>query len=545
MAYDPNKNTLVRRTTQPVKQQNQPQPAPSVQVQSSLPPMPATQPVQPVQPVVQPRAKISSSQQQTDPRFAQALARKLQADVAAKQTQLEERQKAFEAEYAKANQGVPAQQRISELLTIINAPAGGPDVEAQREAAVQEYQKLQSLQYQGPTGLTGAADIAALSQLAGSPELLAQQYGIGALGDGDVSGLVSSELSVPELSQALSSAESLAERALSEEEKAKQRSGLLKLLTEGTRTQAEAGIKSKEQEMLAGLSEAQQTELDAKKAAFDKIKEGLFLTGEISKNDLRKLGLNPDDPEVANTLNNLLGLDTSVIEGISNPSTSWARPNTRPTDLATLESRIKDLKRRQTEEGLQLTPEQQKLIALYNSISDLERDTTEGSAINYAKKEDLARINALRRLRGQELYTEEDLGKAGEIGKLSQSNLSELISQLREESKYGHEDRIEEMKEYGKSKLSVDKTLNSLYNKILSGGAKAGQYINELEKYAKKSHPWTYKRLQRYKDIFGWNADLVKAFAENQKNATNTRISDYENIMSPEKSAVTRKIKLT
>jgi len=513
-------------TTQPAQQQ------PSQAVQSSLPSM---------QPQKKPAAPVTYQQQAgavADPRFSQALAQKLQSDVAVKTAALQQQQAQFQEELNKASGGVPAQERIGSLLSKITSGQAS-------EAELAEYDKLQKMQYQGPMGLQGDANIAALSQLAGSPELLAQQYAgfaPGGVRPGDFAKAMAGLQMSPELSSAQQAATGLAQKAMSAEEIAAQQAALLKSQTEAVKTQAETAVKAEEQKMLGELSEGQKAELERKKAAFDKIKEGLFLTGQVSKSDLKKIGLDPNDPQVANTLNNLLGLNTSVIGGIADPSIGFGSSKA-PQDLKTLESRINDLKRRQIEEGLELTPEQQATISIYDQIQGLQRDTTEGSAINYAKKEDLARINALRKLRGQELIKEEDVGKAGEFGKLSQSDLSGLIGKLKEGSTYADTKSIEKMR-------SVDNTLNDYYNKILTGGAKAGQYINDLQTFAKNNPDnehaaYVAKRLERFKDIWGgWDAKLVKDFAEAQKKEVSKRVGEYHKQLG-QRSTPTRKIKLT
>jgi hypothetical protein len=274
---------------------------PTQAVQSSLPPM---------QPQKKPTAPVTYQQQAgavADPRFSQALAQKLQLDVKAKQAQLEQQQAQFQTELDKAAGGVPAQQRISDLLGRITSGQAS-------EVELSEYDKLQKMQYQGPKGLEGTANIAALSQLASSPELLAQQYAgfaPGGVRPGDFAKAMAGLQKSPGLASAQQAASKLAEKAMSAEEIAAQQAGLLKGQTEAAKTQAETAVKSEQEKYMAGLSGEAKAEIESKKSALDRLKAGIFMGEKISQADLQKLGLTREQ------LANLKGLDVSQIEGVS------------------------------------------------------------------------------------------------------------------------------------------------------------------------------------------------------------------------------------
>jgi hypothetical protein len=384
----------------------------------------------PVQQQKKPAAPVTYQQQAgavADPRFSQALAQKLQSDVAAKTAALQQQQTQFQEELNKASGGVPAQERISSLLGKITSGQAS-------EAELSEYDKLQKMQYQGPTGLQGTANIAALSQLAGSPELLAQQYAgfaPGGVRPGDFAKAMAGLQKSPELASAQQAATGLAEKAMSAEEIAAQQAGLLKGQTEAAKTQAETAVKAEQEKYMAGLGEEAKGQIEAKKGALDKLKAGLFMGQKVSQSDLQKLGLSKEDVQ------ELKGLDISQVEGLG-----------EIRSVEDLDKAVKELKKRQTESGSTssvLTPEQDRLINVYESLGGISRGQDEAAGVAYAQKGDLAKINALRRLTGQAALKEEDVGKGAESGKISKDALSQLKGSLAatEGEKYAGQEDIE------------------------------------------------------------------------------------------------------
>lgn len=418
--YDPRKKQQQPAQQQPVQQPGQLQPAqPSQAVQSSLPPM--QQPQQaPVQQQKKPAAPVTYQQQAgavADPRFSQALAQKLQSDVSAKTAALQQQQAQFQEQLNKASGGVPAQERISDLLSKITSGQAS-------EAELSEYDKLQKMQYQGPTGLQGTANIAALSQLAGSPELLAQQYAgfaPGGVRPGDFAKAMAGLQMSPELASAQQAATGLAEKAMSAEEIAAQQAGLLKGQTEAAKTQAETAVKAEQEKYMAGLSEEQKSQIESKKAALDKLKEGLFFTGSVSKSQLNKLGLSPDDVK---GLKAVRLKDVSGFEGIQN--------------ISDLDKKIEelDIKKRK---GETLTPEQEKLIGVSSKLKGISRGADESATLGYAKKTDLSKINALRKLTGLPPIKEEELEKAKDAGLVSKEDIASLVGSQKGEMDYGEQ----------------------------------------------------------------------------------------------------------
>jgi len=431
--YDPRKSRL----EQPGQQQQQPQQQaqPAAPVQSSLPAMQQPQQQQPQvaqagqpQQTAQvekkkPAAPITYQQQAgavADPRFSQALAQKLQQDVAAKQAALQQQQAEFQQKLTEAGSGVAgAPTRINEILGKVKAGTA-------TDAELAEFQSLQQAQYQGPTGLDGAANIAALSQLAASPALLAQQYAgfaPGGVSAGDFQRAMAGLQKSPQLAAAQEAATGLAQQATSAEEVATQQAALLKGQTEATKEAAETGSKAAEAEYTGQLSEAQKAETQAKTEALKRLKEGLFFSGKkIKQSDLDTLGLTQDQ------LKNLKSLNVGDVEGFEGV-----------TDITELNKKIENLKTKQTEEGSSsLTPEQQRLLTVYKEFTDFDRDIDKSSQYGYAKKEDLAKINALRRIRGQAPLTPEEvelIGKGKESGRVSGETLSGMIGRLTEGEK--------------------------------------------------------------------------------------------------------------
>lgn len=538
--YDPRKKQQQPAQQQPGQQPGQQQPAqpaqPSQAVQSSLPPM--QQPQQPQQAPVQqqkkPAAPVTYQQQAgavADPRFSQALAQKLQSDVAAKTAALQQQQAQFQEELNKASGGVPAQERISGLLGKITSGQAS-------EAELSEYDKLQKMQYQGPMGLQGTANIAALSQLAGSPELLAQQYAgfaPGGVRPGDFAKAMAGLQRSPELSSAQQAASGLAQKAMSAEEIAAQQAGLLKGQTEAAKTQAETAVKAEQEKYMAGLGEEAKGQIEAKKGALDNLKEGLFMGKSVSKAALKKLGLSTEDVQ------NLKTLDFRSVGGLGEIKS-----------LDDLDKAVKALETKQSEAGSSasvLTPEQQKLISVYKNLGEVGREQDEDAGIAYAQKGDLAKINALRRLTGQPLLKEEDIGKGAESGGVSKDKLSALKGSLSDIAGQEATD-VSSVKTARQGILNErnfnDKLVNA-YDVISSmdstkwdveqakkTGMSFDKYLDKLEKDTKAqkdSNPhasWLYDRLQRMKGLLGWDRKAIKKLAKAQKKEVAKRRDEYK-----------------
>jgi len=478
--YDPRKKGPTP-AAQPAGQQPV-QAQPAAPVQSSLPSMQQPQQAPAQQPVAQAGQPQQASQAQqrkpavpvtyqqqagavADPRFSQALAQKLQQDVAAKQAALQQQQAQFQEQLSQAAGGVPAQQRIGDLLSKITSGTAS-------EAELGEYDKLQKLQYQGPTGLQGTANIAALSQLAGSPELLAQQYAgfaPGGVRPGDFAKAMAGLQKSPELTSAQQAATGLAQEAMSAEEIAAQQAGLLKGQTEAAKTQAETAVKAEQEKYMAGLGEEQKSQIESKKAALDKLKEGLFFTGSVSKSELKKLGLDPSD---VNQLRAVKLQDVSGFEGIQN--------------ISDLDKKIEelDIKKRK---GEALTPEQEKLIGISAKLKGISRGADESAALGYAKKTDLSKINALRKLTGLPPIKEEELEKAKDAGLVSKADIASLIGSQKGEMDYGEQkNKLMETRAQDNEILAGNKALTGgLYKfKDELNNPKASQY--DLEKKAQE-----------------------------------------------------------
>jgi hypothetical protein len=493
---DPRKKQQQPAQQQPGQQPGQQQPAqpaqPSQAVQSSLPPM---------QPQKKPAAPVTYQQQAgavADPRFSQALAQKLQLDVKAKQAQLEQQQSQFQTELDKAAGGVPAQQRISDLLGRITSGQAS-------EAELSEYDKLQKMQYQGPKGLEGTANIAALSQLAGSPELLAQQYAgfaPGGVRPGDFAKAMAGLQKSPGLASAQQAASKLAEKAMSAEEIAAQQAGLLKGQTEAAKTQAETAIKSEQEKYMAGLSEESKAEIESKKSALDRLKAGIFMGEKITQADLQKLGLTRDD------LASLKGLNISQVEGIG-----------EVRSVEDLNKAVEALNKKATEEGEEtLTPEQQRLRGMFQDLSGLSRESDVTAGYGYAKKEDLAKINALRRLTGQAPIKEEDLAKGFESGKVGKQALSGLIGRQREfEGEYAGEAKAEQTLAGKQDRLTGNVWYKGGMEKALSDfnkPIKEAKYQSKGQEIAKTMMETMRKNKTTVNKLYGW---IQKNYVGNKK----------------------------
>ena len=513
--YDPRKSRL----EQPGQQQQQPQQQaqPVAPVKSSLDKTPAGQPQQTAQvEKKKPAAPVTYQQQAgavADPRFSQALAQKLQQDVAAKQAALQQQQAEFQQKLTEAGSGVAgAPTRINEILGKVKAGTA-------TDAELAEFQSLQQAQYQGPTGLDGAANIAALSQLAASPALLAQQYAgfaPGGVSAGDFQRAMAGLQKSPQLAAAQEAATGLAQRATSAEEVAAQQAALLKGQTEAAKEAAETGSKAAEAEYTGQLSEAQKAETEAKTAALNRLKAGLFMGSTVTQADLQKLGLTREQVQ------DLRGLDVSQVEGIG-----------AVNSVEDLNREVEKLKLKQ-QANQPLTPEQERLVSVYGELSGLKRDVDDASKYGYANKQDLAKINALRRIRGQAPLTEEEAAKVGagaESGRISESRLASLKGVLSgqqgeyageaetEKSLAGKEQRLTGDNWYKGGLIAAQKDLNKL--NILSNPTSDSAYsgLDIMEKMKKSME----KNKNTQNKLYGWIKENEHRLSRAAHNITNAR----------------------
>lgn len=543
--YDPRKNRQLQSGQQP-QQQQQPVQQPATPVGSSLSPMPgqqqttqAGQPPQTVQVEKKKPATPVTYQQQagavSDPRFSQALAQKLQQDVAAKQAALQQQQAQFQEQLGQASAGVSgAQTRITDILGKVQSGTAS-------DADLAEFQKLQQAQYQGPAGLEGTASIAALSQLAGSPGLLAQQYAgfaPGGVSAGDFQRAMAGLQKTPELAAAQEAATGLAQQATSAEEVAAQQAALLKGQTEAAKQQAETGIQAEREKYMAGLGEEAKSQIEAKKGALDKLKAGLFMGQKVSSGDLQKLGLSKED------IVDLKGLDISQVEGLGDVKS-----------VEDLDKAVKKLQKQQIESGSAesvLTPEQDRLISAYTSLSEMSRETDEAAGIAYAKKEDLNKINALRRLSGKPPLTEEEVGKLGTgaaSGGISKDRLSSLKGLLKSgEEAYMEEANLTVPKK--QERLSGDKWYKGGLVKASDDLSKldANTNTNNIHTIARQMYDQMQKTGAKENNVYNWLKNNLGKIATGTKGAKNKKwdpkqmAQQFKDLINQNKESYTKAI---
>lgn len=456
--YDPRKNRL--------QQPAQPQAGQQIsthdkkldetqEVQSNLPPVssqttqPAGQPQTQTQPVGQPQQQTKpqqrkdlpvSYQQQAgavvDPRYSAALAGKLQEQVQQQQQQLAQQQAAFQQQLQTSQQPNVSQTRIGELLNKITSGAASPQ-------EISEYDAIQKMQFAGPTGLEKTANIAALSQLAQSPELLAQQYGGfgGGMNIADIRRSLGGSAKGVQLQQATQAASQLSEQAAQAQEQAEQQSGLLKSQTEALKKQAETGVKASQSKFLQELKQQSDVESKEKDKALEDLKNAIYLDKSITKDQLKniqsKLGITDREISEMGTL------QLGRIEGLGSIK-----------DLKQLGEKVKELK----ESNKTLTPEQQNLISFYDDMENtLKRSQDVSGDYSAASKDQLAKINALRKLTGETELTEEqqkEVGKAYDPTKIA--SLGSGISRMTESTKDS-----EEAKKLSARYTNLDRAVNS------------------------------------------------------------------------------------
>jgi hypothetical protein len=289
---------------------------------------------------------------------------------------------------------------------------------------------------------------------------------------------------------------------MSAEEIAAQQAGLLKGQTEAAKTQAETAIKSEQEKYMAGLSEESKAEIESKKSALDRLKAGIFMGEKITQADLQKLGLTRDD------LASLKGLNISQVEGIG-----------EVRSVEDLNKAVEALNKKATEEGEEtLTPEQQRLRGMFQDLSGLSRESDVTAGYGYAKKEDLAKINALRRLTGQAPIKEEDLAKGFESGKVGKQALSGLIGRQREfEGEYAGEAKAEQTLAGKQDRLTGNVWYKGGMEKALSDfnkPIKEAKYQSKGQEIAKTMMETMRKNKTTVNKLYGW---IQKNYVGNKK----------------------------
>ena len=225
---------------------------------------------------------------------------------------------------------------------------------------------------------------------------------------------------------------------------------------------------------MAGLSEEQKSEIESKKAALDKLKEGLFFTGSVSKSQLNKLGLSPDDVK---GLKGLYLHKVSGFDGVKN--------------ISDIDKKIEELDIK-AKKGEALTPEQEKLVNISAKLKGISRGADESAALGYAKKTDLSKINALRRLTGLPAIKEEELEKAKDAGLVSKGDIASLIGTQEESMNYGEQKT--NLQKQNKDDINILRG-----NQALGGGLE--KYRNEVNNPKTSISDLEKKASEFYKNI--------------------------------------------
>jgi hypothetical protein len=378
-----------------------------------------------------------------DPRYAQAIGERVQADVQQRQQQLQQQLSQFQQQYQEAQQQAPAGGSIQDILGKIRAGTA-------TDQDIAQYQKLQAAQYKGPTGLQGAANFAALSQLAQSPYSMATTYGgfvpqRGALQQQQaLSGMRGGALGA-----GMESAQMLAAQATGAEQAAAAQAAALQAQTEQIKQEAQTAIEAEKAGYFGQLGETAKEETKAKEAALEKIKGALFgLDTGATEADFAALNLSTED---------LYGLDLSQIESMSGIDT-----------LAELKAKMDELGKKKDED---LTFEERAVQEAYKKVTGLteavkEQDT---SRLAYARPEDLAKINALLKLTGESEVQKSDLAKGFSGGMFTEEatglsgELKDLFTTTQEEAETAQEEydrAVDEFRLDSRDQDEIDTILN-------------------------------------------------------------------------------------
>jgi len=463
----------------PSMQQGQQQVAPAGQPQMQQAPAVAGQPAPQVAPPKpeQRRQNLPVTYQQqagavVDPRFTQALSQKYTAELQQKQQAFEQQQAEYQKQLQQAQSGIGATADVQNQLSIINNPTSTPE---QIAAATAQYEKLMSAQAQqveqSDAYRRAQAELAALTQLSGQG--IAQKYGVG-------SGALTPDIgfslaSDGNLQQGISLAQKYAQQA-GEQQKASQQQELLgQAKAEELKGLAKTGSAAAQSEFLQQLKQKGEAESKEKDKALDDLKNAIYLgkpiTDDQIKNIKNKLGIT--DREISE----MGRINISQIKGVSSVK-----------DLKDLSEKVKELK----ESDKKLTPEQQNLISFYDSMEDtLKRSSDISGEYSSASKEELAKINALRKLTDGTELTEaqqKDIGKAYDPTKIA--SLGSALSAIGEGANQTSETKaaVEKIK-------GIDKFLQG--GKEFTGLDKISKDLDELANEPVKGHIMTNNYQQK------------------------------------------------
>lgn len=434
-----------------------------------------------------PAASPVSSEKQAaatkDPRYAQAIGERIQADILAQQQKLQQQAQQFQTQFTESQQAAPSEGNVQNILEKIRSNTA-------TESDIAQYQKIMGTQYKGPEALKIGANIAALRQMAQSPYALATAYtGFTpqraalvqqqALGGLEKTGA---------LRAGIEQAKQLGTQAAAIEQAAEQQVSAEKSEAEQLREQAKAGVQAERAAFLGELTEEQKADIEAKRLALEELQRGIFLGEEITQTPIQKLGLNLKD------LVGLRGIDLGQIEGFE----------TAPSSLEELKTKVTELEEKRAIEGDEgLTPEQLNFLDVYSQVSGLlTTQPNETQLEYYAGPENLARINALRALAGAPgetaPLTKEDLQRGLASGGISEEDLLTLKSTMTQEEENIEAEREEKTPEYTEKIEAIENALGTEDPDDLRDAAYA--YLQEMEE-SNNTDNEIYRVLNNYRSL--------------------------------------------
>lgn len=425
---------------------------PEVQTKQELTPVKSSLPA-----MNQMASATQMSQATQDNRFKQALTQKYQADLKSQQQKLGAAQEEFNKQKQAAPQ-IADQSRIADLIKRINVKAETEEQVADVANATAEYQQLMSQQapvIAEPEELKRArANLMALSRLSGAGAGgLASAYAVGPVGastmamqqqDGNVSNV---------LFQAKKAAlDAQRQAAISDQELALEQAKAAQL--RGLSTTQAGAEQSKFLRDLEATAKGYSAEKDA---ALNELKNAILFGGTLNEDQIKKmetkLGLTRRD------LSEMSGIDLGQISGFEGV-----------TDLSGLEAKVKQL----TEGTAELSDEQKRFLDYYKNLGGyLTRSSDAAGQYAAATPEQLARINALRRLTGQGDVTAESIGGAEKASSLGQ--LESLKGEME-----GAKATSQERASYQQRISDLDKLLSS---KVVLGSDMGGYTKRMVERY--------------------------------------------------------------
>jgi len=412
---------------------------PEVQTKQELTPVKSSLPT-----MNQMASASQMSQATQDNRFKQALTQKYQADLKAQQQKLGAAQEEFNKQKQAAPQ-IADQSRISQLIGTINAPESTPEAVANATAEYQQLMSQQASVIAEPEELKRArANLMALSRLSGAGAGgLASAYAVGPVGastmamqqqDGNVSNV---------LFQAKKAAlDAQRQAAISDQELALEQAKAAQL--RGLSTTQAGAEQSKFLRDLEATAKGYSAEKDA---ALNELKNAILFGGTLNEDQIKKmetkLGLTRRD------LSEMSGIDLGQISGLEGIR-----------DLSALESRVEDW----SKSAATLSDEQKRFLDYYKNLGGyLTRSSDAAGEYAAATPEQLARINALRRLTGQGDVTAESIGGAEKASSLGQ--LESLKETMTGAAEKGQERATLEAKD-----LELKNVEDLLQKTIRSGG---------------------------------------------------------------------------